>query len=883
MRRLLVIVAALAIAVVLLPWWRDRTADVPGPAPPTPPSAAALPTAPAVTPATDTARSAGEPTADAGADPAAPQREAVAAGGPALRVHVVEAGTGRAVASATVTAWDVATLSRRLHGEGVAIESPRGRALKRAIAVEAVTGADGSATVAIDAPRVNVEARSGAAWGIVPMVLHEGPDAPGEVVVELDRDLVLWAAVTDARGEPIADVPVVLRAAAPDGPVSRPSERVTATEAPAGLARFEHVQRRFVTCPQWLLTLGFPLARAPSAVVTANAFPGEPVPLPLPATGSLAIAVVDSAGAPVGPDRAALQVDAFAAANPSEPLLPGGSWARPRLSQRGEATLPWLGLGLSLRVTAAPVDRDSELLPVSVTVDGPRIAGERAACRITFGTGGLRWPVVTGRLVRRDGTPWPRCTVTALPWYVPGAPDAMQRQEFVVDDDGRFRLAVRAPRLDGGRCGYRLTAPDPDRAGSVTGDLDLSRALADVTDLGDVLLDHGPPLVRGRVVGIDDVPIVGANVRALAPYRGGQPSDQRTVSVTGTSRTGTDGSFEPFAVVDQDLPASGLSVRASADDFVTCAPQPFAIGATGVELRLERAGAIAGSLHLLAGQTADDVRLLVRADARVHVPRIAPDGTFRCDGLAAGLYRVRAELRVDDRLGRDGPGVTIDGVIVRPGETTEDPRLAGLTIPALVDELALRVVGADDAPIPRATVRVLGEGRGGEVMSGADGVAVLRGRSLPIDLEVDAWGHRPQQLLGVDRDRTVTLQRGLAAVLVCTGVPAHGTAPRYDLGVRLYGPIEPGRFGPMLWPTTTPIDKLYFDAHGELSMHLPAPGRYAIDPHVFVAGKDNVGRGGNLGLGLGLFVDVVDSDAPQHLPVEIPRDRLDEMLARLTK
>jgi hypothetical protein len=87
----------------------------------------------------------------------------------------------------------------------------------------------------------------------------------------------------------------------------------------------------------------------------------------------------------------------------------------------------------------------------------------------------------------------------------------------------------------------------------------------------------------------------------------------------------------------------------------------------------------------------------------------------------------------------------------------------------------------------------------------------------------------------------------------------------------------------MLWADSTPLDKLYFDAGGELLMHFPGPGRYAVDPFVFVSGKDNVGRGGSLGVGLGITVDVIESGEPQRLEVAIPKDRLDAMLTRLAK
>jgi hypothetical protein len=132
-------------------------------------------------------------------------------------------------------------------------------------------------------------------------------------------------------------------------------------------------------------------------------------------------------------------------------------------------------------------------------------------------------------------------------------------------------------------------------------------------------------------------------------------------------------------------------------------------------------------------------------------------------------------------------------------------------------------------------------------------------------------------------DCDVALQPGVPARLVCCGAPAHGADPRYDLGLRFYGPLAPGAPRAMLWAETTPLSSIYFDAKGELSMRFPAPGRYAAEPFVFVNGRDNVGRGGNLVLRPELIVEVAEVATEQTIRIDIPREQLLAFVARLSR
>ncbi|MGE3175706.1 MAG: hypothetical protein AB7O97_23990 [Planctomycetota bacterium] len=508
------------------------------------------------------------------------------------------------------------------------------------------------------------------------------------------------------------------------------------------------------------------------------------------------------------------------------------------------------------------------------------------------GTTGGPLPRVRGRFVFADGAPWPAATVQASPWVVPGAAADAPGAAIAVAADGRFALTVEAVRTDGGRCGYQLFASHPRGTGAVSGELNLSAldpTAGAPVDLGDVVLDHGMALVRGRVVDHDGVPIAGALVLVRAPFGQGT----RHVRTTGTPQSLADGTFALFAARDQELPPSGdagYTVQARTSGYRKAGPIPFAPGARDLELVLERAGAIAGSVRLLRGQRAGDLRVSVTpADETAPVVgRVGDDGAFRFDQLAPGFYAFRAELQNGSGAAAAVAAATdVPQVLVRPGEVTEDPRLQGVVIPALPDRLTLRVVDRDGQPIARATARLAGAGRGGETRADPDGRIALPAPGAPVDLVVEAFGFRPATLRAVDRDQDVVLRPGLAAVLRCRGAPAHAEDPRYDLGLRFYGPLDPTAAPtnrrPMLWPDTTPLDHLFFDADGALRMRFPAPGRYVAEPFVFVQGRDQVGRGGNLTLDPEVVIEVLDVPGEQSIAVEVPRERVEEFARRLVR
>ena len=53
----------------------------------------------------------------------------------------------------------------------------------------------------------------------------------------------------------------------------------------------------------------------------------------------------------------------------------------------------------------------------------------------------------------------------------------------------------------------------------------------------------------------------------------------------------------------------------------------------------------------------------------------------------------------------------------------------------------------------------------------------------------------------------------------------------------------------------------YFDEDGHAVIPVPGPGDYVIRPHVYVSGKDNVGRGGSLRMTSRPTIEVLETRA----------------------
>ncbi|HEX5052707.1 MAG TPA: carboxypeptidase-like regulatory domain-containing protein [Planctomycetota bacterium] len=801
-------------------------------------------------------------------------RERQAVGAEAVQFVVLEHDARTAVAGAEVVACDFDEFQRvraQRDAAGAPLDAAARTAVRVAMSTVRHTDERGQAGMPMLGTRMLVVVTApGGLWG--QRLLWQRPTAPVEILVAVDRTLRVQ--VQSQAGQPVADVPVELRRRSNDG--GHPTRR---SGAPDGIAVFEHVQATLDEGDDWYVGFGLPLPAPPQLPVARTNLPAEPLVLVLPATGSLRIELVDEDERPVDGAQVELHVAAFEDPERGREVLPGAAWSFAHADAQGIASVPQLGLGFFLRVVASAREPESGHRPALVDVAGPRLAGEVVHCEVPWPSAAVAeasYPVARGRFVRSDGTPWPAAEVDVWASIFPVPAERAGRRRLQVAGDGRFELLLREPCPPDGVRIYRLTCRTPPDLAGVEGRLDLSRRFPPgVSELGDVVLDHGALLASGTIVDAQGAPIAGASVQLCQfveghSFAGANDELWPTVDCAGSQPTPADGSFALRAIWGQEPPHARLRVHARADGFAA-RDVDVRLGERGVRVVLERTGALAGAVRLGPGQQASDITLLLkRGEVGVAVPSLQPDGSFEKRDLAPGSLRLLAWLNTGDDAERKASRVTIDDLVIVAGETNRDPRIQALSIAGTAAVLTVHVTDHAGAPIERAVV----EGGGSSVLTDAAGLARLRPAQLPADVHVTAFGHRDVQRTGVREDLDVALDPALRIRLVTDARP-QGHDPDYQLGFFLYHVDGGGRRRAMVYGRSFPFERMYFDTTGAAALPVPGPGCYEVAPRVFVHGKDNVGRGGMLPIQPAPRFTVLETAGVQTFEVPIPQAVID--------
>lgn len=234
-------------------------------------------------------------------------------------------------------------------------------------------------------------------------------------------------------------------------------------------------------------------------------------------------------------------------------------------------------------------------------------------------------------------------------------------------------------------------------------------------DVGDVALETGLT-IRGRVRDKARAPVAGASIYAYQRWSDlGTPAE---------ARSEVDGSF-----VLAGLSPGAYQLRVKASGFGGVDREVDA-GAENVELVLEPAGAILGTVTDEAGEPVESYRVTARAVRRegpvlTSPPRSASvgsaDGRFTLDDVAEGTYVL--VIAAPERA-----SATVSAVRVTSGATTDVGRVrlgAGGVVRGSVSD-------ATGAPVPGATLSVRGPGRlfgpvTPEATSDASGAFEVRG------------------------------------------------------------------------------------------------------------------------------------------------------------
>ncbi|MFO1078480.1 MAG: hypothetical protein U1E73_12220 [Planctomycetota bacterium] len=785
---------------------------------------------------------------------------------PSLEVHVVDGDASEPVADATVAVFELRAVREALEAAHTTSHEPEGRRVRDRVAIRATTDEHGEARLAVPEHGLMVEARRGGRWGI--LLLGTLPEN-GVAEVALGPDRELHVQVVDAGGAPQSGVPVAVRRLV--GPAaSKASYQATTTEPPNGIAVFPHLQRILDRSPGWHATFAFPCVPQPCVPVDIDTPNTPPPQLVLPATGSLRVVVRDPMGGVCDASTLSLAIAADAG---GEPQWQNGSWSRPAFDEKGEARVPFLGLGLALTVALRQHGRDI----TSKSLPGPRTPGEVVTCELCS-TGDA--PLARGRFVHKDGTPWPACKVRARPLLEPFRDTWSEQEVIAVDGTGRFALPVRVERPANGSRRYQISGELGDRAGAVTIDLPLDQDVpAAGIDLGDVVLDHGPLLLAGTVVDGERRPLADATVFLHTRTKVRDRDYWPRLQTSGLDKTGADGHFAVYLRHGGKDPGLDLKLTATCTGFVTARELPQWRGDDHAVVLLQQAGSIAGSLRFADGKTPPNTVLLLKS-AGIACSASNPDshGEFDLEGLAAGVYslQVNCPLLVD-AAGKPQP-LTIDGLEVRAGETCRDPRLQGLRVEPALQSVRITIVDRAGKPLQEGLVNIAGTRGDASFRADGKGVCTVCAPVLPVDLEVTAFGCRVQHLQAVSGDTRVELDPGIE-VRLRAGTKVNGTSPYWHLAVDLYGVRADGGRGERTYGDAFPWDRQTFDADGELALRLPGPGTYTCRFRVYVD-NHGVGCGGMVAMDPPPRFTVVESDSPQVFELNVPTEAVAAAVAK---
>ncbi|MEE8468589.1 MAG: hypothetical protein V3T22_09045, partial [Planctomycetota bacterium] len=787
-----------------------------------------------------------------------------------VQVVVLREGSRAPVAGAEVLICDFDAFLEKIQRHEPPPDLITRRGIFRAMASRASTDADGNARLPLHGTKHMLDATHGdGLWGR--LVLEGLPEGEGPVEILVSHDLDLRALVLSQTDRlPIAGVPVALRSDGPRWAVRR------ATSGPRGIATFDHLQRALARAANWRLCFGFPLHDQPVIPIVRGSLPPEPVPLIMPATGSLEISIRDEDGRAVGGGQVELEVAAFQTAERLHTLAWDSSTRAPWVDQQGRASVPFLGLDIPLRITATPRDLASLQRPVQIELDGPARSGETVTCEVLWRSTDC-YPVVTGRFVRQGGRPWPEAQIDARAIIFPRPQNYVPSQEIRVAEDGRFRLVLKEACPAGGRRIYGLICRAPDELSGIEGRLDLSRTLPPgETDLGDVVLDHGVLLAAGTVVDQDGEPLPEARVNLRQLVQEGDQEFWPRYQCAGRSGLKPDGSFSLHAIPGQELPQSRLRLSVRCKGFSLTRDLDIALGQRDLRVVLVRGGALAGSIRLAPGQDAAGITLLIQGEGRTWVTDANEDGSFQEDHLPPGTVRLTAYLRSNSDAQRRASRVVVEDLQIVGGTVNRDPRIQEMSILGNTTKLTLRVHDESHDPIARAAVEIAGLHH---ALTDRQGVATLRPAELPIDVRVTAFGYRDVHLDAVQEDRVVVLTKGLQVRLVTDAKPI-GIDPTYHLGFSIYHVHEQGHRSSRIYGRSIHYDRMYFDAAGEALLPMPGPGIYEVVPRVYLDRGDGVGRGARLPIDPSPRITVLEMEDLQSFIIVIPERALESAVRR---
>ncbi|MBL8738373.1 MAG: hypothetical protein JNL12_18225 [Planctomycetes bacterium] len=696
-----IVLGALVVALLLgLWWWQGGDAVVP---PPTTPRESAPPEAEASTPAA-AATATPEPTRSAAVEAAGNPSEAPA------ELHrfdilVVDAATQQPVADAEVVYSDATSRAsmRALPIAEARLLLDDGELLARRFGRTARSDSSGRLQLWMERHGGLVCARVGSRYGEVRVRDGEPPALGYRLLLELEERLL--ARVVDTAGNPVAGVPVGLRARSGEPMPSAVSGQHdylhrSVTSDANGLASFPHLQelRSIPLGPQegkpaagfelGIAIPGFDLA--PIEVDATVPLPPDPVELRLPATGALRIRYRLAGAALSAVELVILRATA------GEDRRSGDLEVDAQVDADGWAVFPVLPAGK--RMFVEPHGFGVFSLPSAELP--PLVAG--ATLQHEIDLVGLGF-VLRGRLLDRDGQPLAGASVHVAYRVSRSSGFATVK----VDENGQFLHAL--PRV-GDATTVRIERYDltPEGHGGLRASLEPRELQLGVHDFGDLRIGGEPLVCSGRFAPeVDPQSQVQLVVERLAPARRtGEPTWTEVRGLAAGHKAGR--TFE----VRGNVEVGPLRLRVVAREFLPVAPIEFRLGQGDVVVPLvSGARLVATCVMPEQAPEGEPLRLeLVGGPALPTVPgvgRVRPGepkthrqarlsrweaGRARYEWSAVEPGKYALQICVP---GCAEPLLSIDDVVL-PLPDSGDPRLASIDLRQVLRVVTLRLEALED-------------------------------------------------------------------------------------------------------------------------------------------------------------------------------------------
>ncbi len=744
-----------------------------------------------------------------------------------LVLRVVDVFTREPVAGAEV----LYTESLSAFPEGGEIED-----LLPSIGRRRTSDANGEVRIPVTDEQVGVLVRKGdrgaTRW------LYPDDLGPFELGIYLRRSLSVQ--VRDSEGQPASGVPVSLGISGRHwGIGGRGYEVITAGDH--GIATFHGVEELLAF---GVPGLGWPLrthleskARSPSVELDPEHLPDEPVVLTLPPSGRVVCNLVDEEGNPHhGVVLVRLQGKSSLHFHFDEETVVAG----PSVSWQVD---PGLQLTASARLLDAP--RDSRGPEIELT--GPERAGELVTVTIP-----VRGPAprLTGILADEEGSPLAAQELEFRLYAQKGERRRItNRVPSETDAEGRFELSLLSKTVAEDLVELEVHLAGTPGLAPRVGTIPLPQELVEgTTTVGIVNLPAPSRRIVGRVMGADGAGIPSARIlisEHTPPSDSGGAGGLRGLGYIGmdyrplgdhVARTDAEGRFE-VSLPGED---GRYTLQASKPGFEPSLQVPVEAGGDDLEIRLERGGAIVGSV--LLPDPVDAFRFSIAlvdenersreiVDPGYGCESGAPDlgGHFRIRRVPAGRHTLRITLAYVDEL-----LLEVRDVEVIPGEVTVDPRLQAIDLNDYVQVLGLSVVDVLDRPVPLGWIRlfpVKEETRCCRRMLFAGGKTRHLLMHGAYRAEIEAKGFRSTSVAEVRDGQRIVLEGGLPRRFV---LPADLELPPEPWTLRLAlhppgggKPTTPGPSAPGSLGGSSALQHT-FGVEREFELALPEPGVWTV-------------------------------------------------------